>query len=75
MARSRHQGRLDRISADDWAVDAKTQIATGRLPRTAQPKQAPKPQAIGASMASSQATPRSAQIARTASSIGGGPQA
>ena len=42
---------------------------------TAQPKQAPKPQAIGDSIASSQATPRSAQSARTASSIGGGPQA
>ena len=41
----------------------------------AQPKQAPKPQAIGASIASSQATPRSAHIPRTASSMAGGPQA
>src|SRR4029077_7700612 len=41
----------------------------------AQPKQAPKPQAIGASSASSHATPRSAHRIRTASSIAGGPQA
>ena len=42
---------------------------------TTQPKQAPKPHAIPDSSASWAGTPRSAQSARTASSIGGGPHA
>ena len=42
---------------------------------TAQPKQAPNPHAIPDSSASWAGTARRAQMARTASSIGGGPQA
>ena len=65
--------RLELVGVQDGPVDAQPHVAV--LVGTTQPKQAPKPHAIPDSSASWAGTPRSAQIARTASSIGGGPQA
>ena len=69
-----HERGLDLLAADDRAVDAEPHVSAPAW-GTAQPKQAPYPHAIGASIASSQATPRSVQSDRTDSSIAGGPQA